>query len=82
MSRATAPLPVNIRKNADVDNEIVNLRISEGEQLTWSADPESGGFTIEFPITPFASKTFVVARRAMRSVWPHQPGCADHAVFL
>lgn len=60
MSRAAAPLPVNIRKNADVDNEIVNLRISEGEQLAWSADPQSGGFTIDFPITPFASKTFVV----------------------
>jgi hypothetical protein len=53
-----AKLPVHIRKSADVDNEIVNLRQSLGEQIEWYSEEDE--FTVEFPITPFEEKTFVV----------------------
>ena len=82
MSRAAAPLPVNIRKNADVDNEIVNLRISEGEQLAWSADPQSGRLHYRLSYYPICLKDVRGSRRAMRPLGTDQVGCADHAVFL
>ena len=59
MSHEIRPkLPVHIRKNAVVDNEIVNLRLSAGEELEWFSDSDE--FTIEFPISPFGQKKFVV----------------------
>ncbi len=60
MSEQIRPrLPVHIRKNGDVDNEIVNLRASMGEELEWFSDSDE--FTIEFPISPFVNgRKFVV----------------------
>jgi hypothetical protein len=59
MSEEIRPkLPVHIHNNADVDNEIVNLRMSMGEELEWHSDGDE--FTVEFPITPFAQSSFVV----------------------
>ena len=51
-------LPVHIRKNAEVDNEVVSLRMCMGEEIVWHSDGDE--FTVEFPITPFKDKTFVV----------------------
>jgi hypothetical protein len=51
-------LPVHIRKNAEVDNEIVNIRQSLAEEIEWHSEDDE--FTVEFPITPFQEKTFVV----------------------
>jgi hypothetical protein len=50
-------LPVHIRHN-DVDNEVVNLRKCEGDELVWFSGGDA--FVIEFPITPFADKKFRV----------------------
>ncbi len=59
MSEEMRPkFPVHIRKNADVDNEIVNLRMCMGEEIEWFSDSDE--FTVVFPITPFNQKTFVV----------------------
>lgn len=51
-------LPVHIHPNGDVDNEIVNLRKSVDEQVTWYSEGDE--FTIQFPVSPFANDTFVV----------------------
>ena len=51
-------LPVHIRRNADVDNELVNVSKSEGDELVWYSTGDE--FTIEFPITPFNDYKFVV----------------------
>jgi hypothetical protein len=51
-------LPVHIRRNADVDNELVNISKSEGDELVWYSTGDE--FTIEFPITPFNDYKFVV----------------------
>ena len=59
MSEEMRPkLPVHIHKNAEVDNEVVNLRMCMGEEIEWFSDGDE--FTVEFPITPFEKKTFVV----------------------
>jgi hypothetical protein len=59
MSEEMRPkLPVHIHKNAEVDNEVVNLRKSMGEELEWFSDGDE--FTVEFPISPFQETSFVV----------------------
>jgi hypothetical protein len=59
MSEETAVrLPVHIRRNCEVDNEVVNARRSVGDEVVWSS--ESYEFTIEFPISPFEERVFVV----------------------
>jgi hypothetical protein len=49
-------LPVHLRKNAEVDNELVNLRVCMEEEIEWISSGEA--FTIEFPISPFEERTF------------------------
>ncbi|MGA9815319.1 MAG: hypothetical protein WBQ64_21250 [Terriglobales bacterium] len=72
MSEEMRPkLPVHIRKNAEVDNEIVNLRRSFAEEIEWKSDGDE--FTIEFPITPFAEQTFVVPAGGSVSSGPARP---------
>jgi hypothetical protein len=51
-------LPVHIRHNGDVDNEVVNVSKSDGDELVWFSTGEE--FAIEFPITPFNDYRFVV----------------------
>jgi hypothetical protein len=51
-------LPVHIRRECDVDNEVVNLRQSRGDEIVWYS--ENDEFTVQFPITPFDCDTFVV----------------------
>ena len=51
-------LPVHIRRNGEVDNELVNVSKSEGDELVWYSTGDE--FTIEFPITPFNDYKFVV----------------------
>jgi hypothetical protein len=72
MSEEMRPkLPVHIRKNAEVDNEIVNLRKSFAEEIEWTSDGDK--FTIEFPITPFAEQTFMVPAGGKVSSGPARP---------
>lgn len=51
-------LPVHIRPDGDVDNEVVNLSKSAGDEIVWvsSGDP----FTVHFPVTPFTQQNFSV----------------------
>jgi hypothetical protein len=51
-------LPVHIRQEGDVDNEMVNLSRSVGDEIVWisSGDP----FSVYFPVSPFTTQTFDV----------------------
>ena len=51
-------LPIHIRADGEVDNELVNVRKSATEQVVWFSD--AGEFTIRFGRSPFAKDTFVV----------------------
>jgi hypothetical protein len=66
-----AKLPVHIHQNAEVDNEIVNIRQSKGEEIEWHSEDDE--FTVEFPITPFSEKTFVVPAGGSVSSGPVRP---------
>ena len=41
-----------------MDNEVVNVSKSAGDEVVWSSDGDS--FTISFPASPFAASTFHV----------------------
>jgi hypothetical protein len=72
MSEEMRPkLPVHIHKNAEVDNEVVNLRKSMGEELEWYSDGDE--FVVEFPISPFEQTTFVVPPRESVGSGPIRP---------
>ena len=67
-TRATNPLgqkmggvqlPVHIRQKCDVDNEVVNIRQTMGDEIVWYSESEYD-FTVEFAFTPFKDRTFVV----------------------
>jgi hypothetical protein len=49
-------LPVHICQGGEVDNEVVNVSKSAGDELVWSSDGD--GFTITFQTSPFAASTF------------------------
>jgi hypothetical protein len=49
--REGARLPVHIHDECDVDYEVVNVRVSAGEQVEWHSDGPA--FTIEFDSSPF-----------------------------
>jgi hypothetical protein len=55
---AKMKLPVHIRHHGDVDNEVVNVSKSDGDELVWYSAADE--FTVEFPITPFNDYKFVV----------------------
>ena len=72
MSEATyVQRPVHIGRDCDVDNEVVNIRKSMGDQLIWHS--ENDEFTVEFPISPFAQDTFVVPAGGSVSSGPVRP---------
>ena len=72
MSEEMRPkLPVHIHKNAEVDNEVVNLRKSMGEELEWFSDGDE--FVVEFPISPFEQTTFVVPAGESMGSGPIRP---------
>jgi hypothetical protein len=51
-------LPIHLREDGEVDNEVVNLRKSFNEQVIWHSD--GAEFSIHFPTTPFEQDTFHV----------------------
>ncbi len=66
--RRGVQLPVHIRQNGEVDNEVVNVRKSLGDEIVWHS--ESDEFTVQFPITPFEQDTFVVPAGGCTSSGP------------
>jgi hypothetical protein len=57
--RCAESLAVHIRQDGEVDNEIVNLSKSAGDEIVWhsSGDP----FSVFFPVSPFKEQTFHIA---------------------
>jgi hypothetical protein len=53
-----AKLPVHIHDECDVDYEVVNLRVSAGEEVEWHSD--GAAFTIDFDSSPFQQAHFEV----------------------
>lgn len=53
-----AKLPVHIRQDGEVDNEVVNLRRCVGDEIVWQA--AGADFMIEFPRSPFEESKFLV----------------------
>ena len=57
-------LSVNIYHNGDVDNELVNLSLGEGDVVLWR-NPHQYPFTVSFPSNPFQNgPTFIVPGRS------------------
>ena len=46
-------LPVHLRQDGDVDNEVVNLSRSVGDEIVWISSGDA--FSVYFPVTPFTS---------------------------
>jgi hypothetical protein len=70
----TAPektLPVHIHRDGEVDNELVNVRKSENEEVVWYSDGDE--FAIHFPVSPFAEQTFRVPAEGSTSSGPVRP---------
>ena len=65
-------LPVHISPGGDVDNEVVNVSRSAGDEVVWS----SGGddFTVSFTTSPFAASTFHVPAGGSISSGPVRAG--------
>ena len=51
-------LPVRIGQGGEVDNEVVNVSRSAGDEVVWSSDGDE--FTISFQTSPFAASAFHV----------------------
>jgi len=64
-------LPVHIHQDCTVDNEVVNLRKSAGDEIVWYSEGDE--FIVEFPITPFAQRKFVVPAGKSKGSGPIQP---------
>jgi hypothetical protein len=71
IAASPAKLPVHIRPDGEVDNEIVNLRRCVGDEIIWSA--EGADFTIDFPSTPFEENRFHVLAGESVSSGPVRP---------
>ena len=67
-------LPVHIGQGGEVDNEVVNLSRSAGDEVLWSSDGDE--FTISFQTSPFAAATFHVPAGGSASSGPVKPGAA------
>jgi hypothetical protein len=67
-------LPVHICQGGEVDNEVVNVSKSAGDELVWSSDGD--GFTISFQTSPFATSTFHVPAGGTASSGPVRPGAS------
>jgi hypothetical protein len=51
-------LAVHIYDDGTVDNEVVNMSKSVGDEILWIS--EGRAFTIQFPISPFNDDTFEI----------------------
>ncbi len=65
-------LPVHIGQGGEVDNEVVNVSMSAGDEIVWSSDGDA--FTISFQTSPFATSTFHVPAGGSASSGPVRPG--------
>jgi hypothetical protein len=61
-------LPVHIGQGGEVDNEVVNVSKSAGDEVVWFSDGDS--FTINFPTSPFAASIFHVPAGGSASSCP------------
>ena len=65
-------LPVHVGQNCEVDNEVVNVSRSAGDEVVWSSDGDD--LTISFQTSPFAASTFHVPAGGSASSGPVRPG--------
>ncbi|MGA9798216.1 MAG: hypothetical protein WBQ68_04355 [Terriglobales bacterium] len=74
-------LPVNIYNNGDVDNEVVNLSLSNGDVVIWQ-NPHHYDFTVTFPNSPFqAGSTFTVPARGSANSGALKPSVQPGQVY-
>jgi hypothetical protein len=67
-------LPVRIGQGGEVDNEVVNVSRSAGDEVVWSSDGDE--FTVSFQTSPFAASAFHVPAGGSASSGPVRPGAA------
>jgi hypothetical protein len=67
-------LPVRISQGGEVDNEVVNVSRSTGDEVVWSSDGDE--FSISFQTSPFATSTFHVPAGGSASSGPVRPAAA------
>ena len=67
-------LPVHIGQGGEVDNEVVNVSMSAGDEIVWSSDGDE--LTISFQTSPFAASTFHVPAGGSASSGAVKPGAA------
>jgi hypothetical protein len=65
-------LPVHVGQGGEVDNEVVNVSKSAGDEVVWSSDGDA--FTISFQTSPFAASTFHVPAGGNASSGPVRAG--------
>lgn len=51
-------LTVHVGQGCEVDNEVVNVSKSAGDEIVWSSDGDA--FTVSFQSSPFTASTFRV----------------------
>ena len=61
-------LGVHIRRDGEVDNELVNVSRSAREEVVWVSDSDE--FSVHFPTTPFDEDTFHVPAGGSTSSGP------------
>jgi hypothetical protein len=79
--RGAESLAVHIRQDGEVDNEVVNLSKSAGDEIVWhsSGDP----FTVFFPVSPFREQNFhVPAGETVRSGPPRPDASIDRYQYF
>ena len=69
-----AKLPVHIRQDGDVDNEVVNVRKSAKDEVVWYSEGDE--FKVYFPTTPFEDDTFQVPAGGSASSGPAIPNAS------
>ena len=67
-------LPVNIHRGGEVDNEMVNVSKSAGDEIVWYSDGDE--FTVSFPTSPFDASTFHVPAGGTASSGPVRSNAA------
>ena len=65
-------LPVRIYDKCDVDYEVVNIRVSEGEEVEWHST--GSAFSIDFDSSPFEDDHFDVPAGGCVSSGPVKVG--------
>jgi hypothetical protein len=67
-----AKLPVHIHDDCDVDYEVVNVRVTAGEEVEWHSDGPA--FAIDFESSPFQQAHFDVPAGGCISSGPVKDG--------